>query len=71
MLAEVEREQPPLADAPGREPTLGDLVAGIWEGLAAHETVACPACGGRMEPEYGPQALPIGGRCTICGTSLS
>jgi hypothetical protein len=24
-----------------------------------------------LEPEYGQQALPIGGRCRRCGTTLS
>jgi hypothetical protein len=31
---------------------------------------ACPVCGEDMEPEYGAHALPIGGRCTGCGTTL-
>ena len=28
--------------------TLDDLITGVWEGLALHETVRCPACGGTM-----------------------
>ena len=57
----------------GLEPyrTLDDLLAGVWTELCAHRTVACPVCHGEMEPEYGAQALPVGGRCTDCGTVLN
>ena len=54
----------------GGEPTLDALVSGVWEGLAAHASVACPLCEGQMDPVYGAHALPIGGRCRRCGTSL-
>ena len=62
---------PSLFDAGGDEPTLDDIVAGAWEGLAAHRVVACPVCAAEMEPEYGAHALPIRGRCTECGATLS
>lgn len=62
---------PSLLDDLGGEPTLDELVAGVWEGLAAHRSVACPLCGGDMRPHYGAHALPIGGRCQSCGTKLS
>jgi hypothetical protein len=55
----------------GGEPTLDALVAGVWEGLAAHRSVACPVCGHEMQPDYGAHARPIGGRCQDCGTRLS
>jgi hypothetical protein len=55
----------------GGEPTLDALVSGVWEGLAAHRSVACPVCVDQMEPAYGAHALPIGGRCQSCGTRLS
>ncbi len=55
----------------GGEPTLDALVAGVWEGLAAHESAVCLGCGGEMRPDYGAHALPIGGRCRSCGTSLT
>ena len=55
----------------GGEPTLDALVAGVWEGLAAHRSVACPLCGHEMRPDYGAHALPIGGRCQNCETRLS
>ena len=55
----------------GGEPTLDALVAEVWEGLAAHRSVACPLCGHEMRPDYGAHALPIGGRCQNCETRLS
>ena len=62
---------PSLFDVVGGEPTLDELIVGVWEGLAAHRIVACPVCGEEMEPEYGAHARPIGGRCGGCGTTLS
>jgi len=55
----------------GGEPTLDALVSGVWEGLAAHTSVACPMCEGQMDPVYGAHALPIAGRCQNCGTRLT
>jgi hypothetical protein len=55
----------------GGEPTLDAVLAGVWEGLAAHKSVACPVCDARMTPDYGAHALPIGGHCQECGTRLS
>jgi hypothetical protein len=60
----------PMFDRVGDEPTLDDLLVGAWEGLAAHRPVECPVCRGEMDPEYGAHALPVGGRCTSCGTTL-
>ncbi len=60
-----------LFDGTGGEPTLDELLAGVWEGLTARRDVACPVCGGRMRPEYGAHAMPQGGRCRACGTSLN
>jgi hypothetical protein len=54
----------------GGGPMLDDLVAGLWEGLAAHRAVQCPVCASEMRPEYGVHALPIGGRCGGCGSTL-
>jgi hypothetical protein len=56
----------------GLEPerTLDDLLIGVWTRLSSHQAVECPACHGEMEPEYGAQALPIGGRCRSCGATL-
>jgi hypothetical protein len=52
-------------------PTLEGMIAGAWEGLAAHRDVGCPVCGGRMVPRYGASGMaPVGGRCVDCGTSL-
>ena len=57
----------------GLEPyrTLGDLLAGVWTELSAHQTAQCPVCEGDMEPEYAAQALPVGGRCRNCGSVLN
>jgi hypothetical protein len=61
---------PSLFDALGGEPTLDETIVGAWEGLTAHRGVECPVCGGGMRPEYGAQALPIGGRCGDCGSAM-
>jgi hypothetical protein len=50
---------------------LDEVLVGMWEGLTAHQVVGCPVCGGEMEPEYGVQALPLGGRCRDCGSTLT
>jgi hypothetical protein len=62
---------PSLFDAAGGEPTLDDLVAGVWEGLAARIIVECPLCGDELRPVYGHHARPVGGRCGGCGSTLS
>jgi hypothetical protein len=72
-----------LFDGAGGEPTLDDVLAGVWEGLAARATAACPICGERMEPVFDARShggvaseearpgAPEGARCTNCGSSLS
>jgi hypothetical protein len=74
----AERSRPEAADwmlarlgTSGGGPMLDDLVAGLWEGLAAHRVVECPVCSSAMRPEYGAHALPIGGRCGGCGSTLT
>jgi len=65
----------PSFDPAGGEPTLDDLLAGVWEGLAARASASCPICGGRMEPAYGARGgrerPPDVARCTSCGSALS
>ena len=62
---------PPSPPEPMRDGgTLDELVAALWEGLRADAAVACPVCGAAMRPEYSAHARAIGGRCTVCGTSL-
>jgi hypothetical protein len=56
--------------ASGGGPRLDDLIAGLWEGLAARRVVECPVCAAEMQPEYGVHARPIGGRCQGCGSTL-
>jgi hypothetical protein len=55
--------------------TLEELLSGAWEGLAAHASVACPACGeaAAMRPRYsaGGSGAVIGGRCGGCGSTLA
>ena len=60
-----------LRSAPSGGPTLDDLVVGVWEGLAAHRTVACLVCGEAMVPRYSAGHAPVGGRCHGCGTTIS
>jgi hypothetical protein len=52
-------------------PTLDDLLVGVWEDLAAHQTVACPACGESMSPRYSAGPVPVGGRCQSCHTTIA
>jgi hypothetical protein len=63
-------ERDPGADAPRHGNTLDHLITGAWEELTAHRTVTCPVCHGHMAPRYGSGALPVGGRCRRCGSSL-
>jgi hypothetical protein len=52
------------------EPTLDDLLVGVWEGLSARRAVRCPVCTAEMEPvQYA--AEPVRGRCEECGAGLS
>ena len=62
---------PSLFEAAGGEPTLDEVLSGVWEGLTAHKAVDCPVCGGEMEPRYSAHALPIGGACRGCDSRLS
>ncbi|WP_027006802.1 hypothetical protein [Conexibacter woesei] len=62
-------ETPPAAPVVGA--TLDDLLVGVWEDLATHRTVACPACGDEMIPRYSAGPAPVGGRCTSCTATLS
>jgi len=46
--------------------TLGQLLDGVWEGLSAGGTAACPVCRAQMGATPGPAF-----RCEGCGTELS
>ena len=66
----------PVAPPSLREPlrdegTLDELISALWDGLDAHQSVACPVCGAEMKPEYGAHARAIGGRCASCGSTLN
>ena len=67
----VDSQELSLFGGTGGEPTLNELLVDVWEGLTAQRDVACPVCGGRMGPEFGAHARPLGGRCAACGTALS
>jgi hypothetical protein len=65
--------EPGLVPLPGFEPEgprLEQVIAAAWADLTRHQAVECPVCGARMEPDYSAHALPIGGRCTGCGSEL-
>lgn len=51
--------------------TLDDLITGVWEGLAARETVHCPVCAGSMTSSSpaGCNDVPMGA-CLSCGSRL-
>lgn len=66
----IARRPGSLFDGTGGGPTLDDVVSGAWEELTAHAVVECLVCDGELEPEYGAHALPFGGRCRRCGTTL-
>ena len=67
--ADPRHEAPPAAEGRVRR-TLDELVVGVWEDLTAHHAVACPVCGGPMQPRYGSGAAPVGGRCASCHSTL-
>ncbi len=46
------REAQTLFDDMGGEPTLDEVLTGVWEGLAAHRAADCPLCGAEMTPVY-------------------
>jgi len=71
MTTMVASRLPSLFDEVGGEPTLDELLAGVWEELAAHRVVTCPVCEGEMAPQYGVHPRPIGGQCKSCGSTLS
>jgi hypothetical protein len=66
-----EADRVAAAVAPGGGPTLDDLVVGVWEGLTAKRAVACPMCGAAMRPRFGAGAVPVGGWCDGCRTTIS
>ena len=69
-VATLERPTVTLPAGSGGQATLEDVISGVWEGLAAHRSVACPICAGHMAPRYGAGAAPVGGRCHDCGTAI-
>jgi hypothetical protein len=50
--------------------TLDDLITGVWEGLAVHSSVHCPACGGTMVSRSAARADVHEGDCRDCGATL-
>jgi hypothetical protein len=72
--------RPTLFEAAGGEPTLDEVLVGVWEGLTAHRVIDCPVCGARMEPTFrtaesaaasatGP--VVQGGHCASCDSTLT
>ena len=71
MTTMLASRPPSLFDEVGGEPTLEELLTGVWEELTAHRVVTCPVCSGEMRPEYGAHSRPRGGRCGSCGSALA
>ena len=69
--ATVVEEAHETARAHRHGPTLGDLVAGAWEGLLAGAPADCPVCGSALSPRHSAGAGIVGGRCGGCGTTVS
>ena len=69
-VAIVEPAPVPLPGLEPPAPTLEQVIAEAWIALGRHQVVDCPVCGAEMEPDYGAHALPLGGRCTGCGSEL-
>ena len=65
------REGSLFEDVVGGEPTLEELIASVWEGLAVHGTAPCPACGATMQARYGAHSRPVDGCCAECGATVS
>jgi len=71
----LERPVQPRSGGPdgereGTSPTLDDLVAEIWEVLAAESAAPCPVCGGALIARYGAGPAPVAARCRDCGSEL-
>ena len=69
VAAESEDERLPAEHAHHKSRSLDDLIADTWEGLVTG-TSQCPVCGGRLEPQFGAHARPVGGRCADCGSTI-
>jgi tRNA(Ile2) C34 agmatinyltransferase TiaS len=69
-LAPAGREDVPTPRPEGVGRTLDDVLVSAWEELTGHASVACPVCRGTMEPRYGSESRPVGGRCRRCGSTL-
>ncbi len=50
---------------------LDDVIVHVWEDLTEGRGVACPVCGGDMQPRYGAGVGAVGGRCKNCDTKLT
>jgi hypothetical protein len=70
-LATAECTPRALLGAAGGEPMLDEVLVGVWEGLTAHQAVACPVCCGEMKRELGIHRGPIIGRCGTCGATVA
>jgi hypothetical protein len=59
------------AVAPTAAPTLDEALSGLWARLRSADMVACPVCGGAMQPRHTAGAGVVGGRCGDCATTLA
>jgi hypothetical protein len=61
---------PLVLDRVDGEPTLDDLLVGVWEELSARRAVRCPVCVGEMQPVVRAEGA-LSGRCPHCRATLS
>jgi hypothetical protein len=64
------RSSGPEREREGGSPTLDELVAEVWEALAAESAAPCPVCGGALIARYGAGPAPVAARCRDCGCEL-
>ena len=54
--------------AAGGGSTLEQVVAGVWEDLAARGLAACPVCGGEMQAR---SSRGVPAQCRTCGSQFA
>jgi len=58
-------------DGRGEQPSLEDLVCGLWQEVLTEGHADCPLCGGEMVGRVSAHARATEGRCRDCGTTIA